>query len=102
MDEEYQDLGEKIASFEKKIKKEDEKKTSSLEGVGISVRILSDFAGITLVCWGVGLFLDEIFRSKPTFTTTFLFLGFLTSLWTVFKYIQSLEKRQELEDKEDE
>ena len=89
-------------SFQKRLANQKEKKSSNLKNketskqntnaLGIGLKLATDFVVTIIVGCLIGLGIDKLFQTKPTFFLIFLFLGIAGAFLNIYRTVLNLNK----------
>ncbi len=82
------EIKEKIKNFEEKNFK---KKTHSISGINIGLKLSLDLISPIIVGILIGLGMDKIFFTKPIFFLIFLLLGLIAGFFNIYKSMNKLK-----------
>ena len=95
-------MNDEKESFQKRLASQKEKKSGNLKNrktskhnisaLGLGLKLATDFVVTIIVGCLIGLGIDKLFETKPTFFLIFLFLGIAGAFLNIYRTVLKLNK----------
>ncbi len=93
-------LDEKISRMSQESRKNASSEDKKKGHFDLAIRLLSDLIAGVVVGLGIGMFLDDVFETKPVCMVIFLLIGSVAGFLNVYRTFNAYSKEQEYEDEQ--